>query len=199
MVLKCVYFGFRRHSLSLEQGTVMRIFEKSTRGVRYFKEEILMREIISALTYWFVVPMIILSLFMFALSILSNAPNKEAKTSAEAGLWSGIILFIMYVITQLDILGQIDFSNMELVRIQFWPVLAGMGAGFVIILAIRLLMPSRQVGIVVLFLVTISTCSFYSYIFLADIRNVVLCASLGFGLGALLHVIVFPSSLKHLF
>jgi hypothetical protein len=60
-----------------------------------------MQEYISIVVYWMVVPVVMLSLFIFASTIAARAPKPESRTSAKAGLWAGLILFIVYVISQL--------------------------------------------------------------------------------------------------
>lgn len=158
-----------------------------------------MQELISIVVYWIIVPVIILSLFIFASTIAARAPKPESKTSAKAGLWAGLILFIVYVISQIDSLKEPNFTVIGMAGIKFWPVVYGTIFGFLLLLGVRLLLSTRQVGFIVLILAAASTCSLYSYIFIADIRNTVLALTLGAGLGALFHVVILPTSVKELF
>lgn len=158
-----------------------------------------MQELISFVVYWIIVPVIILSLFIFASTIAARAPKPESKTSAKAGLWTGLILFIVYVISQMDSLKEPDFTVIGIAGIKFWPAVYGTIFGFLALLGVRLLLPTRQVGFIVLILAAASTCSLYSYIFITELRNTVLALTLGTGLGALFHVVILPTSVKELF
>lgn len=157
-----------------------------------------MQEYISIVVYWMIVPVVMLSLFIFASTIAARAPKPESKTSAKAGLWAGLILFIVYVISQLDSLREPNFTVIGMAGIKFWPVVFGTGFGFLLLVGVRLLLPTRQVGFIVLIMATASTCSLYSYVFMPDLRNTVLALTLGAGLGALFHVVVLPTSVKEL-
>lgn len=154
---------------------------------------------ISLIVYWIVVPLIMFALFLFAVNIASRAPNSEAKTSAKAGMWAGLILFVIFVINQMESLYSPDFRTTVLVNVSFWLVAFGTILGFCLLLGVRFLLPTRQVGFIVLILTTASTASLYSYVFIASIRHFALSTTLGLGLGALLHIIILPSSVKELF
>ncbi len=156
-----------------------------------------LQKIVSALIHWIFVPAIMLALFIFGANIVSRAPNKEAKTSASAGFWAGLILFVIYVITQVDSLRGVDFTKFEL-NINLWMVAIGAVVGYLLLLGVRFLLPTRQVGLIVLILSVASTSSLFSYIFILHIRNFALSMALGVGLGALLHIIITPSSIKDL-
>lgn len=158
-----------------------------------------LQQLISLIVYWIIVPVIMLALFIFAANIVARAPTSEAKTSAKAGLWAGLILFVIYVISRMDSLQTPEFSNLELANVSFWTVTVGAIIGFFLLLGVKLLLPTRQVGFIVLVLALASTCSLYSYIFIEAIRNIALSLALGVGLGALFHVIIMPTSVKELF
>ncbi len=158
-----------------------------------------MREAISIFVYWIVVPIIMFALFIFAANIVFRAPNPEAKTSAKAGLWAGLIVFIIYVISQMDLLTEPEFSKIGIASVNFFFFFIGVIFGFFLLLGVRYLLPSRRVGFIVLILAACSTCSLYSYIFIVDIRNIALSLTLGVGLGALFHIMILPSSIKELF
>jgi hypothetical protein len=91
-----------------------------------------------------------------------------------------------------------NFTVIGIAGIKFWPVVFGTGFGFLLLLGVRLLLPTRQVGFIVLIMATASTCSLYSYVFMPDLRNTILALTLGAGLGALFHVVVLPTSVKEL-
>lgn len=157
-----------------------------------------MQEAISLFVYWFVIPIIMLILFIFAGNIVSRAPNPEAKTSAKAGFWAGLIIFIIFLIVQLNAIVRPEFRNVGVAQIGLWPVAYGALCGFLILLGVRVLLPTRRVGIIVLILVSASMCLFFSYIFIPYLRDIIFSVTLGAGLGALTHLIVLPSSVKQL-
>lgn len=154
------------------------------------------QQFISAIIYWVVVPVVMFALFIFATNIVSRTPNQDAKVSAKAGLLAGLILFIMFVISQMNSLNASDFANIELVYIDFWLIILGAIIGFLLLLGVRHFLPTRQVGFIVLILVFASTSSLYSYIFIAAVRSLALSGALGVGFGALLHIIILPASVK---
>jgi hypothetical protein len=158
-----------------------------------------LQQLISTIVYWIVVPIIMFALFVFATNIVSRTPNREAKTSAKAGLWAGLIIFIVFVISQMGSLNSTTFINVGLVDVNFWSVILGTIIGFCLLLGVRFLLPTRQVGFIVLVLAATSTSSLYSYIFIASVRNFALSITLGVGLGALFHIIILPTSVKDLF
>jgi hypothetical protein len=156
-------------------------------------------EKVSILIYWIIVPVIMLALFIFACKIVRRAPNPEAKTSANAGLWAGLILFFVFVISRMNSLKLPEFSDIGIAGINFRRVLIGTIIGIILFVGVRYLLPTRRVGFIVLIFIACSTFSLYSYFFIADIRNLVLSLTLGVGLGALLHIMILPSSVKNLF
>jgi len=158
-----------------------------------------LRDVISVIVYWIIVPIIMLALFIFASTIVTRSPKPESRISAKAGLWAGLILFIVYVISQMDSLREPNFTIVGIADVKFWAVVVGFIFGFLLLLGVKFLLPRREVGFIVLVLAAASTCSLYSYIFLADIRNTVLSLTLGVGLGALFHIMVLPDSVKELF
>ena len=158
-----------------------------------------MEEFISVLVYWVAVPAIMLALFVFARKIVLKAPNPESKTSAKAGFWAGLIIFVIFVISQMHNLAQPQFDPLQLAGIAFWPTLFGAILGFTLLFVVGWLLPTPRVGFIVLILAATSTSSFYSYLFISDIRNGILSLTLGVGLGALLHIVVRPTSVRELF
>jgi uncharacterized metal-binding protein len=155
-----------------------------------------MRELISLIVLWGVVPGIFLALLIFGIVILRRASYDERRTSARAGFWAGLVLFIGYVISQSHTL-KIPVSIFRyLPGLDLVPAAMGFVIGFLFLWGVRFLLLTRMIGIVCLILSALSTSGLYSYIFIDALRNKILFLALGFTFGALLHIVFFPSSVK---
>jgi uncharacterized metal-binding protein len=155
-----------------------------------------MREIISLIVLWGIVPAILLALLIFGMVIVRRTSYDERRTSARAGFWAGLVLFIGYVISQSHTLKMPASFFRYLPALD--PVSAAIGfiVGFLFLWGVRFLLLTRMVGLVSLILSAVSTSSLYSYIFIDALRNKILFLALGFAFGALLHMVFFPSSIK---
>ena len=60
-------------------------------------------------------------------------------------------------------------------------------------------MPTRLVGLITLMLAGSSTSAIFTYIFIDSLRVSVLYWTLGTALGILLHIVLFPASIAHIF
>ncbi len=155
-----------------------------------------MREIISFIVIWGIVPAILLALLIFGMMIVKRTSDHERRTSARAGFWAGLVLFIGYVISQSRTLKIPDSFFLYLPRFDLVPAGIGFVIGFLFLWGVRFLLLTRMVGVVSLILSAVSLSGLYSYVFIDHLRNVILFMSLGFAFGALLHIVFFPGSLK---
>ena len=155
-----------------------------------------MREIISLIVLWGVVPAIFVALLIFAMIIVKRTAYDERKTSARAGFWAGLILFIGYVVSQSHTLKMPASIFSYLPELDLLPAVIGFMIGFLFLWGVRFLLLTRMVGIVTLILSALSASGLYSYIFIETLRNKILFLALGFTFGALLHIVFFPSSIK---
>jgi hypothetical protein len=155
-----------------------------------------MREIISLIVLWGIVPAILLALLIFGMIILRRTTYDERRTSARAGFWAGLVLFIGYVISQSHTLKMPTSIFRYLPTLDLVPAAIGFIVGFLFLWGVRFLLLTRMVGLVSLILSSVSTSSLYSYIFIDALRNKILFLALGFAFGALLHMVFFPSSIK---
>jgi hypothetical protein len=81
-----------------------------------------------------------------------------------------------------------------------WIVLIiGGGIGFFLLWIVRVLIPTRGIGVVTLLLTAASTCSLFSYVFIADIRDVAMFLALGTLCGLLIHIMFFPDTIPEIF
>ena len=155
-----------------------------------------MREIISLIVLWGVVPAIFVALLIFAVIIVRRTSYDERKTSARAGFWAGLVLFIGYVISQSHTLKIPASIFRYLPELDLLPAAVGFIVGFLFLWGVRFLLRTRMVGLVSLILSALSTSGLYSYIFIETLRDKILFAALGFAFGALLHIVFFPNSTK---
>ena len=65
---------------------------------------------ISNAVQWVVVPCIMLALFVFALIVANAVEESELKASAWAGFWAGLVVLVIYIVSQLNSIGEPDFQ-----------------------------------------------------------------------------------------
>jgi len=155
-----------------------------------------MREIISLIVLWGIVSAILLALLIFGIIIVRRTSYDERRTSARAGFWAGLVLFIGYVISQSHTLKIPASIFRYLPALDLVPAGIGFVIGFLFLWGVRSLLLTRMVGIVTLILSALSTSALYSYIFIDALRDKILFLALGFAFGALLHIVFFPGSTK---
>ncbi|OQY48501.1 MAG: hypothetical protein B6242_02210 [Anaerolineaceae bacterium 4572_78] len=153
--------------------------------------------IVSIFIQWLVVPSIILGVFSFATTIIAKAPKGEINVSAHGGFWAGIVLFVMYVVSQI---GQVSLPHISLVLpvLKVEPLGLGLVIGFALVGIVRYVIHTRFVGLLSLLLISMSATILFQYVFFADLRSIMLSSTLGFAFGALLHISIFPNSIREL-
>lgn len=152
----------------------------------------MLQQFIYGMVLWVVVPCIMLGMFIFGIIICNWA---DEKRSAWAGLGLGLIVFILYLISKLSILQDINFTFNPHpdFGVGSWEILITGGiTGIFLLTIVRLLIPTRRIGIITLILTSASTCSLFSYIFIANIRDGAMFFTLGTLCGLLIHVMFFP-------
>lgn len=155
-----------------------------------------MREMISLIVLWGVVPAILLALLIFSVTIVRRTSYDERRTSARAGFWAGLVLFVAFVTSQSHTLKMPASIFRYLPALDLIPAVIGFIIGFLFLWGVRFLLTTRMVGLVSLILSAVSASGLYSYIFIDTLRNSIFFLSLGFAFGALLHIVFFPSSAK---
>ncbi len=161
-----------------------------------------MAPIIATIVQWLILPSIMTSLFAFAWVIASTTKFPELKVSAWAGFFAGLVTFVIYVVSQLRLIHDPDFRVTTLpgLLVACKPLSClGLGAGFVFLWLVRIALPTRLVGILTLMLSGTSSSALFTYLFLTTLRVSVLYWTLGTALGILLHVVLFPESVGHIF
>jgi hypothetical protein len=158
-----------------------------------------MAPIIATVVQWLILPSIMLAVFAFAWVIAKTARLAELKVSAWAGFSAGLVIFVIYVVSQLGEIHDPDFRTSTLPGLLTLPLGAGLGAGIIFLWLVRLALPTRLVGILTLMLSATSSSALFTYLFMTTLRVSVLYWTLGAALGILLHVVLFPESVRHVF
>jgi hypothetical protein len=157
-----------------------------------------MVEAISTIVGWIVVPGILVVLFIYALVLMGGAPQGPPRRSATAGFLAGLVLFVVFVVSQLDAIREPSFEFSRFPSLEVIPMGLGLVIGFVLLLVVRWITPTPLVGLLTLLLAAASSSALYTYIFIESLRSTLLFLTLGTALGALLHIVFFPSSVRDL-
>ena len=158
-----------------------------------------MAPVIATTVQWVILPMIMCAIFTFAWIIAGSARTVELRVSSWAGFWAGLLSFVIYAVSQL---GQIREPNLHYAAppgLRLLPLGWGLTTGFVILWIVRHAVPTRLVGLITLMLAGSSTSAIFTYIFIDSLKVSVLYWTLGTALGILLHIVLFPSSIAHIF
>lgn len=154
------------------------------------------QEIISAVVNWGIVPGILLAVLFFSIIIIRRTSQDERRTSARAGFWAGILLMIVFVISRWHMVKSPTFSLNSLPSLNLESAGIGLIIGFLFLWIVRFLLLTRMVGLISLILSAASTTGLYAYVFVESLRSTILFLALGIAFGALLHIVLFPNSIR---
>jgi hypothetical protein len=154
-----------------------------------------MAAFIAGTVQWVILPTIMLAIFAFAWIIASSAKTPELRISSWAGLWAGLLTFVVYVVSQLGRIDDRVLQFADLPGVQFFPLGLGLTSGLVFLWIVRYAVPTRLVGLLTLMLASSSTSALFTYFFINSQRVGVLYWSLGTALGILLHISLFPRAI----
>jgi hypothetical protein len=107
--------------------------------------------------------------------------------------------FVIYVVSQLTEIREPELRYVPLPGLQLLPLGWGLTAGLLFLWIVRHAVPTRMVGLITLLLTGTSTSALFTYIFIDNLKVSVLYWTLGTALGILLHIVLFPSSVVHIF
>ena len=158
-----------------------------------------MAPVIATTVQWVILPLIMCAIFTFAWIIAGSARTAELRVSSWAGFWAGLLSFVIYVVSQLSQIREPNLHYVALPGLQFLPLGWGLTTGFVFLWIVRHAVPTRLVGLITLMLAGSSTSAIFTYIFIDSLRVSVLYWTLGTALGILLHIVLFPASIAHIF
>jgi hypothetical protein len=167
--------------------------------VCFRKDTIVMAPFIATTVQWVILPLIMGAIFAFAWIIAGSARTAELKVSSWAGFWAGLLSFVIYVVSQLSQIREPNLHYVPLPGMQLLPLGWGLTTGFVFLWIVRHAVPTRLVGLITLMLAGSSTSAIFTYIFIDSLRVSVLYWTLGTALGILLHIVLFPASIAHIF
>ncbi len=154
------------------------------------------QEIISVVVTWGIVPGILLAVLFFSVIIIRSTSQDERGTSAKAGFWAGILLMIVFVISRWHMIKSPTFSLNPLPSLNLESAGIGFIIGFLFLWIVRFLLPTRMVGLISLILSAAGTTGLYAYVFIENLRRTILFLALGIAFGALLHIVLFPNSIR---
>lgn len=150
---------------------------------------------IMAVIEWAVVPLVLAGILLYTIIFI---PDDQAiprvKTSAQAGKWAGLIVFVIYVISRRSQTMAFSLQPADYDFV-FWPTAAAVAAGFAVSAVFDLIRSTRFLGLLVLALVSATSISLYSYLFIRLVRNSLVFVLLGFVLGVLLYEVFFPDGM----
>jgi hypothetical protein len=157
--------------------------------------------IIYGLVAWVIVPIVILAILALAIRIISSVSDSDNEVSAKAGFWAGLLLFVVYVVSQLATLENITFTSdyfNYMPQFNILTTVIGSVIGFASLAGMSYLIPTRVVGLVTLLLTCASTSALFNYIFIENDRNLVMCFAVGTLVGALIYMVVFPTPFREI-
>lgn len=143
---------------------------------------------IMAAIEWGFVPIILGIIFVYGVKL--SPSDKSYKSSTRAGKLSGLILFVIFVISQKNRTLTWSFSK-PTYGLEILPLVFGVIGGFIFSRAISILLKTRLVGIVSMFLLAGSLITIYTYIFIATYRSTLVFMALGIALGSSLDILFF--------
>ena len=143
---------------------------------------------IMAAIEWGLVPIILGIILFYGVSL--SPSDSSYRSSTRAGKLSGLIMFVIFVISQKNRPMKWSFSIPNY-GLEFIPLLLGVIIGFVFSRVINILLKTRLAGIVAMFLISGSLITIYTYVFLASYRSTLVFIVLGIALGNLLEILFF--------
>jgi hypothetical protein len=145
---------------------------------------------------WIVVPAIMLTILCTSMVIAARVQAPLLRISARSGLLAGSLFFVIYVAAKLASLQAPQFTFNYVPHLNFLALAAGLVGGFAFLSVIRILLPTRMVGVLTLVLTFCSASALFEYIFVSTTRDIALFVTLGAVGGVLLHLIVAPESIR---
>jgi hypothetical protein len=145
---------------------------------------------------WAVPPVI---LFLILCNGLLRAPERvhepKIRVSARAGKFAGLIVLVLFIISQKK--RDFDLSlNIPSYEFDFWPILIGAAAGFIVYGLFSFVKPTRAVGLRALAIVGSTSIALYGYFFISGLSKTVMFGTLGILLGVLFYDVILPVFLR---
>lgn len=155
-------------------------------------------EVIALVLFWVFVPGIMLGVVVLSKRLAAKVKNSEMKTSARAGWWAGMILFVFFFIYQIPKFKLPNSLIDPSIELSYLGALSGAFVGFIILFGLKTLIESRAIGLITMLLSFSGTSALYSYFFIRMHNDILMSSSLGVAFGALLYIVVFPKKMHNL-
>jgi hypothetical protein len=155
------------------------------------------QDLVISVVQWVVVPLVLLALWLYSIRLVGGAPDGSRRVSATAGFWAGMLVCAIFVVLRLPDL-RTPANIRDLVSLTLTGIAVGAALGFLFLLIVRFVIRTPVVGVLTLLLCGASSIALVSYMLLPEMRDVMASSALGFGLGALLHLVFIPDSVAAL-
>jgi len=148
--------------------------------------------------HWVVVPAILIVILLYACNLPRKVSDPQIKISGNAGIFAGLIVFIIFVVSQQKqgLAFSLDVPSYDFNFAGVVVTILGILFGFLLGKIVDAIKQYRALGFLVLLIVATTTITIYRYLFFTSERSIVVFASLGVMLGALLHIIWFPEAMS---
>ncbi len=158
-----------------------------------------MKEFITIIVIWVIVPIILFGIVLLASSIVNRTAEGEHRLSVRAGFWAGLVSFVAFVTYEMESFHIPDFTKAASIHLGVIPFLIAIVCGYLFLFILKRFVPTRLGGFIVLLLVFTGTASLFSYFFVQAINDILLSLTLGAALGVLLHMVVAPKYIFDIF
>lgn len=137
-------------------------------------------------------------ILLYAFNLPQKVTDQQIKISGNAGIFAGLIVFVIFVVSQQKkgLVFSSDIPTYDFTLLAIVGTLVAAVCGFVIAWIVDAIKRYRALGFLVLFIVASTTIAMYGYVFIKDVRSLVVFMSLGVMLGALVHIIWFPEAMN---
>jgi len=95
-------------------------------------------EIFPRIILWVVVPLIMVLLLVYSAVLAKDIDNGKIRSSAVAGFWAGIVLALMYIISQLNNVIIPNFAIEFSIEVNIVAIVGGAISGFVLLAIVGL-------------------------------------------------------------
>ncbi|MDQ3819226.1 MAG: hypothetical protein M3362_16335 [Acidobacteriota bacterium] len=150
---------------------------------------------VAIIIHWLIVPVILLIIFLYALSLPYRDNKEPTKKSGTAGIFAGLIIFLIFVVTRPSDTYQFssELPTYSFSFFSFFTVIIGFILGFVILEIIDAFRNTSKLAFLVMILVSASMITTYCYFLFVSFRSTVVFIALGGMLGGLIKVMIDPS------
>jgi hypothetical protein len=146
------------------------------------------------LIQWVLVPGILVVILVDGFSLSHRSPNPKAKVSGHAGILAGLIIFVLFMISQQHAIAfSRDTLTVEFTYRSLLLLIAGFCVGFLVKLAIQRVFETRILGVLVLLIFASATIALFDFFFVKTVREYIMFAALSVLLGAFVYRMIFPT------